>query len=91
MTDELEYCKNCGEPTGRAGMGDDSLSIEVFTPDGNTDYEEPLCEECYYSLTKALGKAYRDWLTANGGRSEGMTDEEAWASLREQLKREGEK
>ena len=35
----LEYCCECGRPTGRAGRGDDSL----FTEDGG-----PFCEECWH-------------------------------------------
>lgn len=34
----LEYCFRCGDPTGRAGRGDDSIYI------GD---EGPFCEECY--------------------------------------------
>jgi len=41
MRRRLEYCCDCGEPTGRAGRGDDSIYVEV-------DGQEigPLCEEC---------------------------------------------
>ncbi len=34
----LEYCSECGHPTGRAGRGDDSLFI---------DDDGPYCRECY--------------------------------------------
>ena len=34
----IEYCCECGEPTGKAGRGEDSMFIE---DDG------PYCEECY--------------------------------------------
>lgn len=36
---ELEYCFKCGEPTGRAGAGDDS----IYDDAGNGPY----CEDCY--------------------------------------------
>jgi hypothetical protein len=35
----VEYCFKCGEPTGRAGKGDDSL----YDEDGNGPY----CSECW--------------------------------------------
>jgi len=35
----LEYCCACGEPTGRAGRGDDSL----YTDEG----EGPYCSDCW--------------------------------------------
>jgi len=35
----LEYCCECGEPTGRAGAHDDSLYLD--------DGAGPFCEECY--------------------------------------------
>jgi len=38
----LEYCCECGEATGRAGRGEDSL----FTDDG----EGPYCAECWNNL-----------------------------------------
>jgi len=34
----LEYCCECGEPTGGAGRGEDSLYI---------DDKGPFCSECY--------------------------------------------
>ena len=34
----LEYCCVCGNPTGKAGKGDDSLYI---------DDDGPYCEECW--------------------------------------------
>ncbi len=36
----LEYCFVCGEPTGRAGKGDDSLYDE--------DDEGPYCPGCWH-------------------------------------------
>ena len=38
----LEYCCECGDATGRAGRGDDSL----FTDDG----EGPYCAECWDNI-----------------------------------------
>ena len=38
----LEYCCDCGDATGRAGRGDDSL----YTDDG----EGPYCAECWDNL-----------------------------------------
>ena len=38
-----ELCTNCGDETGRAGKGEDSLYAEEGT---NQEYG-PLCEECY--------------------------------------------
>ena len=35
----LEYCDNCGDPTGRAGKGDDSLYTD--------EDEGPYCWECW--------------------------------------------
>jgi len=35
----LEYCCECGEPTGSAGKGEDSLFME--------DGEGPFCWECF--------------------------------------------
>ena len=35
----LEYCCQCGEPTGRAGRGDDSLYAD--------DDSGPYCSECF--------------------------------------------
>jgi len=39
----LEYCSECGEPTGRAGRADDSIFIEAI--DGSKEYG-PLCTDC---------------------------------------------
>lgn len=39
MDENLEYCCNCDDPTGRAGIEDDSL----YTKKGNG----PFCEECF--------------------------------------------
>lgn len=36
----LECCCECGEPTGRAGRGEDSIY--------NEDDEGPFCESCHY-------------------------------------------
>lgn len=54
---QLEYCCVCGEPTGRAGAGDDSIYIGLnrdWMPLGLTGprycvFEEvgPLCCDCY--------------------------------------------
>ena len=41
----LEYCCECGLPTGRTGAGDDSL----FTEDGG-----PYCEECWMDLPEEV-------------------------------------
>lgn len=38
----LEYCRDCGDPTGRAGAGDDSL----FGADG----DGPFCSACFESI-----------------------------------------
>jgi hypothetical protein len=37
MSEELEYCCLCDRVTGRAGIGDDSMSI----------YNKSYCESCY--------------------------------------------
>ena len=45
-----EICDVCGEPTGNAGRGDDSVYIELTTDYfGYKEGEElgPLCGECY--------------------------------------------
>lgn len=39
----LEYCSECGEPTGRAGRSDDSIFVEAV--DGSKEYG-PLCTDC---------------------------------------------
>ena len=39
----LEYCSECGEPTGRAGRGDDSIFAEAIN--GSKEYG-PLCTNC---------------------------------------------
>lgn len=38
-----EICIACDEPTGRAGVGEDSLSVTFL--DGSV--HEPLCEACF--------------------------------------------
>lgn len=43
MDRPLEYCIECEAPTGRAGVGEDSLYAE--NGDG------PFCEDCYALLT----------------------------------------
>lgn len=47
MSKKLEYCCQCGTPTGKAGAGDDSLYVAEIGP---------LCDECYQlvSLTEDL-------------------------------------
>ena len=42
MEPKLEYCKECGEPTDRSGLYDDSLYV---------DYDGPFCEDCYEDKT----------------------------------------
>lgn len=52
MTDnDLELCSHCGEPTGRAGRGDDSLYSTLL------DGVEcgPLCELCFDMFEKERG------------------------------------
>ena len=39
---EEEHCAECGEPTGRAGIGEDSL----YTEEG----DGPFCEECWGNI-----------------------------------------
>ena len=39
-----EICINCGDETGKAGKGEDSLYFE----DGNDQEMGPLCEECFH-------------------------------------------
>ena len=41
----FEYCCKCGEPTGRAGRGDDSIYIDV----GGQEVG-PLCVDCCHLL-----------------------------------------
>ena len=43
MSNQLEHCSICDDPTGRAGIGDDS----IFYLD---DEIGPLCEECNRKL-----------------------------------------
>ncbi len=43
----LEYCSECGEPTGKAGRGEDS--IFVMAVDGSKEYG-PLCLDCHELL-----------------------------------------
>ena len=48
-TKQIEYCSVCGEPTGRAGQGDDSIYVELKVKYGTYDAGEiigGLCEEC---------------------------------------------
>lgn len=40
MSARLEYCFKCGEPTGRAGRGEDSLYDD-------DDDSGPYCETCW--------------------------------------------
>jgi hypothetical protein len=44
-TADKEYCRKCGEPTGNAGLGEDSLY------DANMD--GPYCQECWDALPEA--------------------------------------
>jgi hypothetical protein len=39
----LEYCSECGNPTGRAGRYDDSIFLDAS--DGSGEYG-PLCTDC---------------------------------------------
>ncbi len=41
MSDNLEHCSLCGEPTGHAGAGEDSIFIET-----NEQIIGPLCHSC---------------------------------------------
>ncbi len=41
----LEYCCECGEPTERAGRGEDSLYTD--------DDEGPFCSDCWHKLDAA--------------------------------------
>ena len=43
----LEYCCECGQPTGRAGAGDDSLFSEE-------DGSGPYCEECWAAMLETV-------------------------------------
>jgi len=43
----LEHCSECGNPTGRAGRGEDSIYAETMIGD---DEIGPLCWECYQDL-----------------------------------------
>ncbi len=41
---KLEYCFKCGEPTGHAGKGEDSLYCDSLSCDDGTG---PFCNECW--------------------------------------------
>jgi len=45
----IEYCDNCGQPTGRAGRWEDSLYITMEKGEFG-----PLCEECFEILCQEL-------------------------------------
>ncbi len=45
----LEYCFNCNEPTGKAGLGDGSLYCECD--------EGPFCSECWEEHHQGNAKA----------------------------------
>lgn len=47
---DYEYCCICGNPTGRAGRGEDSIYATRLL-DG--DEIGPLCEDCYAELKEA--------------------------------------
>lgn len=56
---DAEHCSECGEPTGRAGRGDDSIFVELVRdwcrPRGVTEAGTdvgPLCVECYHRLVE---------------------------------------
>jgi len=46
----LEYCCECGQPTGNAGRGEDSIYAETMIGE---DEIGPLCSECYDELVFA--------------------------------------
>ena len=43
----LELCCECGQPTGRAGRGEDSLYASDFGP---------YCEDCWYDAPEKLAE-----------------------------------
>lgn len=47
MSKEIERCRKCDEPTGRAGIHDDSIFIEY-----EGDVYGPLCESCYEAILR---------------------------------------
>ena len=49
ITQPVEYCSKCGEPTGRAGRDEDSIYI------GETG---PLCENCTGPFSTGLWADY---------------------------------
>jgi hypothetical protein len=48
MSQRIEFCVKCDEPTGKAGRCEDSLYVSRFA-DGDDEYG-PLCEECYTKI-----------------------------------------
>ncbi len=51
----LEYCIICGELTGRAGQGDDSIYVKLKVKYDTYDVGEiigGLCEECYNAMAQ---------------------------------------
>ena len=42
-----EYCCQCGDLTGRAGRGEDSIYVTILSTDQEVG---PLCESCYDKL-----------------------------------------
>lgn len=55
----LEYCRDCGEPTGNAGRGDDSL----YTDDG----AGPFCAACFEMANDSLSGPQRPALELDDG------------------------
>lgn len=61
MSRPIEYCDECGEPTGKAGIGEDSLY---------TNAAGPFCEECWdrYSCSTCDGEGLKELCVDKQGR-----------------------
>lgn len=51
MSKPIERCRECDDPTGRAGRGDDSLYCDSLSCDDGTG---PFCEDCFEKHRRAV-------------------------------------
>lgn len=73
MSNDLEYCFSCGEPTGRAGEAEDSLY--------NDQGEGPYCEGCWDAHENELAQQKHLEAIARQEAWSKLTDAERWTRI----------
>lgn len=73
----IERCLFCGEPTGRAGEGNDSL----YDDQG----EGPYCESCWDDHERDVAQQEYDLQAEQHRQWNRLTDQERWARIKNVL------